>query len=455
MSPQQFREIAWNGLWKQNTGLAQLLGLCPILAISTSMVNAVSLGLATILVMAMSNLAVSALRNFIPYEIRIPVFVLIIAALVTVVDLSFNAFFHDLYLVLGIFIPLIVTNCIVLARVEAYAAKNDPLTSTVDGIMMGIGLVWVLAVLGGMRELLGAGTLFSGIEMILPGASAWNVFGDGYPGFLIAILPPGAFFALGVLIAAFNAINVRLAARAAQSATRADTDSRAEGRRCRAGRRGLRTRMAAMKREAIREFFRRLHEADPHPQTELEYASPYQLLVAVVLSAQATDRSVNLATRKLFALAPTPEAMVSLGEEGIAECIKSIGLFRNKAKNTLALSRLLLERHGGEVPAVREALEALPGVGRKTANVVLNTVFRQPAMAVDTHIFRLANRTGLAPGKDVLEVEKALLRRVPKDYLLDAHHWLILHGRYVCTARKPKCGECGVRDLCLCRDKTD
>ena len=151
MSPHQFREIAWNGLWKQNTGLAQLLGLCPILAISTSMVNAVSLGLATILVMALSNLAVSALRNFIPYEIRIPVFILIIAALVTMVDLSFNAFFHDLYLVLGIFIPLIVTNCIVLARVEAYAAKNDPLTSTVDGIMMGIGLVWVLAVLGGMR----------------------------------------------------------------------------------------------------------------------------------------------------------------------------------------------------------------------------------------------------------------------------------------------------------------
>ncbi|MHB1374289.1 MAG: electron transport complex subunit E [Thauera sp.] len=214
MSPQQFREIAWNGLWKQNTGLAQLLGLCPILAISTSTVNAVSLGLATILVMALSNLAVSALRNFIPYEIRIPVFILIIAALVTMVDLAFNAFFHDLYLVLGIFIPLIVTNCIVLARVEAYAAKNDPLTSTIDGIMMGLGLVWVLGLLGAMRELIGAGTLFAGIEMIIPGASTISVFGDDYNGFLIAILPPGAFFALGMLIAAFNAINARLAARA-------------------------------------------------------------------------------------------------------------------------------------------------------------------------------------------------------------------------------------------------
>jgi len=213
--------------------------------------------------------------------------------------------------------------------------------------------------------------------------------------------------------------------------------------------------MATMKREAIREFFRRLHDANPNPQTELEYGSPFQLLVAVVLSAQATDRSVNIATRKLFADAPTPEAMVTLGEAGIAEHIKTIGLFRNKAKNTLALSRLLLERHGGEVPANREALEALPGVGRKTANVVLNTVFRQPVMAVDTHIFRLSNRTGLAPGKDVVEVETALMRRVPKDYLLDAHHWLILHGRYVCTARSPKCSECSVRDLCLFRDKTD
>ena len=212
--------------------------------------------------------------------------------------------------------------------------------------------------------------------------------------------------------------------------------------------------MAMMTREAIREFFRRLHEANPHPQTELEYDSPFQLLVAVVLSAQATDRSVNIATRKLFAAAPTPEAMVTLGEEGIAEHIKTIGLFRNKARNTLALSRLLLERHGGEVPANREALEALPGVGRKTANVVLNTVFRQPVMAVDTHIFRVGNRTGLAPGKDVLEVEKRLMRRVPRDYLLDAHHWLILHGRYICTARSPKCGICSVRDLCLFRDKT-
>ena len=213
--------------------------------------------------------------------------------------------------------------------------------------------------------------------------------------------------------------------------------------------------MASMKRAAIEEFFRRLQAANPAPQTELEYASPYQLLVAVVLSAQATDRSVNLATRGLFAAAPTPEAMVTLGEEAIAEHIKTIGLFRNKAKNTLALSRLLLERHGGEVPSDRAALEALPGVGRKTANVVLNTVFRQPVMAVDTHIFRVANRTGLAPGKDVLAVEHALMRRVPQGYLLDAHHWLILHGRYVCAARKPRCGECTVRDLCLFRDKTD
>lgn len=209
-----------------------------------------------------------------------------------------------------------------------------------------------------------------------------------------------------------------------------------------------------MKREAIREFFRRLSAANPAPRTELEYASAYQLLVAVVLSAQATDKSVNLATRKLFAVAPTPEAMLTLGEDAVAERIKTIGLFRNKAKNTVALSRMLLERHGGEVPRDRAALEALPGVGRKTANVVLNTIFREPVMAVDTHIFRLSNRTGLAPGKDVIAVEQALMRRVPKEYLLDAHHWLILHGRYVCTARKPACADCCVRDLCTWRDKT-
>ncbi|WP_141353479.1 endonuclease III [Zoogloea ramigera] len=204
-----------------------------------------------------------------------------------------------------------------------------------------------------------------------------------------------------------------------------------------------------MRLAAVAEVFRRLRDANPHPTTELEYASPFQLLVAVVLSAQSTDKGVNIATRRLFALAPTPEAMMDLGEAGIAEQIKTIGLYRNKAKNTARLSRLLVERHGGEVPNDRTALEALPGVGRKTANVVLNTIFGEPTMAVDTHIFRLANRTGLAPGKDVVEVEKRLLRRIPKEYLRDAHHWLILHGRYVCVARKPKCDECSIRDLCL------
>ncbi len=207
--------------------------------------------------------------------------------------------------------------------------------------------------------------------------------------------------------------------------------------------------MADMRLAAVAEVFRRLRDANPHPTTELEYASPFQLLVAVVLSAQSTDKGVNIATRRLFALAPTPEAMMDLGEAGIAEQIKTIGLYRNKAKNTALLARQLIERHGGEVPNDREALEALPGVGRKTANVVLNTIFGEPTMAVDTHIFRLANRTGLAPGKDVVEVEKRLLRRIPKEYLRDAHHWLILHGRYVCVARKPKCGECIIRDLCL------
>jgi len=204
-----YREIAKNGLWKQNAILAQLLGLCPLLAVSTTLVNAVSLGLATIIVMGLANLAVSTLRGFIPYEIRIPVFVLIIAALVTVVDLAFNAFLHDLYLVLGIFIPLIVTNCIVLARVEAFAAKNSTPAATWDGVMMGVGFVWVIGLLGALRELIGQGTLFSGIDMIFPTASAIQVLPADYPGFLIAILPPGAFFVLGLLVAGRNWLDHR------------------------------------------------------------------------------------------------------------------------------------------------------------------------------------------------------------------------------------------------------
>lgn len=195
-------------------------------------------------------------------------------------------------------------------------------------------------------------------------------------------------------------------------------------------------------------MFERLHAANPEPRTELEYNSTFQLLIAVILSAQATDRSVNLATGPLFAEHPTAQAILALGEEGLAHAIRTIGLYRTKARNVIATCRILVEQYGGEVPATREALEALPGVGRKTANVVLNTAFRQPAMAVDTHIFRVANRTGLAPGKNVVAVEQALLKRVPKQYLLDAHHWLILHGRYICVARKPRCWECGIADLC-------
>ncbi|KAF7598183.1 MAG: endonuclease III [Candidatus Dactylopiibacterium carminicum] len=210
-----------------------------------------------------------------------------------------------------------------------------------------------------------------------------------------------------------------------------------------------------MTKTQIGEAFARWQAANLHPVTELEYETPFQLLVAVVLSAQATDKGVNLATRKLFPAAPTPEAMVTLGEAGIAGYIKTIGLYRNKAKNVAQLSWQLLERHAGEVPRSREALEALPGVGRKTANVVLNALWREPVMAVDTHIFRVSNRMGLAPGKDVRAVEDALIRRVPSEYLVDAHHWLILHGRYTCIARKPKCSECLVRDLCQSLEKTD
>jgi endonuclease-3 len=201
-----------------------------------------------------------------------------------------------------------------------------------------------------------------------------------------------------------------------------------------------------------REIYRRLQAANPHPATELEYRTPFELLVAVVLSAQATDKSVNLATRKFFPL--TPQKVVKLGVAGFEPLIQSIGLYRTKARNVVALSEILMKEHGGEVPAEREALERLPGVGRKTANVVLNTAFGQPTVAVDTHIFRVANRTGLAPGRDPREVEDRLMKFTPPEYLKDAHHWLILHGRYVCLARKPGCPQCLIRDLCEYKQKT-
>ena len=208
-----------------------------------------------------------------------------------------------------------------------------------------------------------------------------------------------------------------------------------------------------MNKEKRTEIFTRLRDNNPNPETELEYSSPFELVVAVALSAQATDVSVNKATRKLFPVANTPEAIYNLGEEGLKEYIKTIGLFNSKAKNVIKMCKILMDKHDSVVPQTREELEELPGVGRKTANVVLNTAFRQIAMAVDTHIFRVSNRTNIAHGKDVLEVEKRLLRLVPEEFLMDAHHWLILHGRYVCTARKPKCGSCLIEDLCEFKKK--
>ncbi len=209
-----------------------------------------------------------------------------------------------------------------------------------------------------------------------------------------------------------------------------------------------------MKRADVVELFTRLRELNPTPTTELAYTTPFELLVAVVLSAQATDVGVNKATRRLYPVANTPAAILALGEDGLKGYISTIGLFNAKAKNVIALCRLLIDQHGGEVPREREALEALPGVGRKTANVVLNTAFGEPTMAVDTHIFRVANRTGLAPGKDVRAVETKLEKVVPPEFKRDAHHWLILHGRYVCKARKPDCPHCVIRDLCRYQDKT-
>jgi endonuclease-3 len=210
-----------------------------------------------------------------------------------------------------------------------------------------------------------------------------------------------------------------------------------------------------MNREKRQIIFERLREANPHPTSELNYSSTFELLISVILSAQATDKGVNKATAKLYPVANTPEAIYALGEEGLKHYIKTIGLFNSKGKNIIKACRLLIDKHNSKVPEDREALEELPGVGRKTANVVLNTAFGHPVMAVDTHIFRIGNRTGIAPGKNPLEVEKRLMRLVPKEFLLDAHHWLILHGRYTCIARKPRCGSCLIEDLCEFKQKSE
>ncbi|WP_444998480.1 endonuclease III [Aliikangiella sp. IMCC44359] len=210
-----------------------------------------------------------------------------------------------------------------------------------------------------------------------------------------------------------------------------------------------------MNKAKRQQIFEKLRENNPNPTTELEYDSPFELLIAVILSAQATDVGVNKATRKLYPVANTPEKIYQLGLDGLKEYIKTIGLYNSKAANVIKTCKILIDKHDSQVPQTREALEALPGVGRKTANVVLNTAFGQPTMAVDTHIFRVSNRTGIAKGKDVVEVEKRLLKFIPEEFLMDAHHWLILHGRYTCVARKPRCGSCLIEDLCEFKQKTD
>lgn len=241
-----------------------------------------------------------------------------------------------------------------------------------------------------------------------------------------------------------------------KSIDRAGARTKGTARKSRAGtaKRPARPHRTVLDEAAVNEIFRRFAEADPDPKSELEYTSPFTLLVAVVLSAQATDAGVNKATRGLFKIADTPQKMLRLGEEKLREAIKTIGLYRNKARNVILLSRQLVANHGGKVPKDRDALEALPGVGRKTANVVLNVAFGEPTMAVDTHVFRVANRIGLSTGKTPLEVEEDLLRVIPPKYASHAHHWLILHGRYVCKARKPDCARCLVADVCLFEGKT-
>jgi endonuclease-3 len=403
------------GLWRENPGLVQLLGLCPLLAVTSTFINGLGLGVATLVVLTCSNVLVSATRRWILAEIRVPIYVLIIASLVTCTELIFKAWFPALDRSLGIFIPLIVTNCAIVARAELFASRNGIAASFLDGLGMGAGFALLLMAIGFFRELVGKGSIFADFHML---------FGGRGP---------------------------RLAAR--RPATGSVFQPRPRGRAEEPSGREAGRRTQDVNREKRTAIYSRLRELNPHPTTELDYSTPFELLVAVILSAQATDVGVNKATAKLYEVASTPQAILDLGLAGLKSYIRTIGLFNSKAENIIKTCRILLDEHGGEVPRTREELERLPGVGRKTANVILNTAFGEPTIAVDTHIFRVANRTGIAKGKTPLEVEKRLVRLTPEEFKKDAHHWLILHGRYVCKARKPECWRCPIVEWCEYRRK--
>lgn len=440
----EIKDVIVQGLWKNNSALVQLLGLCPLLAVTSTATNALGLGLATTLVLTLTNLTISTLRHWTPAEIRIPIYVMIIASVVSAVQMLINAYAFGLYQSLGIFIPLIVTNCIVVGRAEAFAAKKGPALSALDGFSIGMGATCAMFVLGSLREIIGNGTLFDGADALL---GSWakvlrvEIFHTDSP-FLLAMLPPGAFIGLGLMLAGKYLIDERMKKRRAEAAAERALPNGETGE-------------CLMNKAKRLEILTRLRENNPHPTTELNFSSPFELLIAVLLSAQATDVSVNKATAKLYPVANTPAAMLELGVEGVKTYIKTIGLYNSKAENIIKTCRILLEQHNGEVPEDRAALEALPGVGRKTANVVLNTAFGWPTIAVDTHIFRVCNRTQFAPGKNVEQVEEKLLKVVPAEFKVDCHHWLILHGRYTCIARKPRCGSCIIEDLCEYKEKVD
>ncbi|BAN96062.1 endonuclease III [Plautia stali symbiont] len=439
------KNLLIGGLWKNNSALVQLLGLCPLLAVTSTATNALDLGLATTLVLTITNSAISASRRWVPGEIRIPIYVMIIASVVSCVQMLINAYAYGLYQSLGIFIPLIVTNCIVVGRAEAVASKSSIPLSALDGFAIGMGATCTMVTLGSIRELIGNGTLFNGADQLLgPWAKALRIEVVHFDSpMLLAMLPPGAFIGLGMLLAGKYLIDQKNEAARRTSAGRFCCRAAGRNREC------------CVNKDKRLQILTRLRDANPHPTTELNFSSPFELLIAVLLSAQATDVSVNKATARLYPVANTPAAMLALGVEGVKEYIKTIGLFNSKAENVIKICRILLEQHGGVVPEDRAALEALPGVGRKTANVVLNTAFGWPIIAVDTHIFRVSNRTRFAPGKNVEEVEQKLLKVVPADFKVDCHHWLILHGRYTCVARKPRCGSCLIEDLCEFTEKTD
>lgn len=396
----------------------QILGLCPLLAISSNLINSICLGIITTFVLSITNTLISLTRLIVFSEIRIPIYVMIISSVEGCIEMMMHAYIPNLYSSIGIFLPLIVTNCVIIGQAEAIASKKNFFQSLLNGLISGKNITITISIIGFLRELLGNGTIFYQAEYIL-GDWAKNftvkIIEFNHP-ILIILLPPGAFIILG-LLTAFNNFLIDY-------------------------------KKNFMNQKKIEKIFLRFKKIIPKPKTELFFNSQFELLIAVLLSAKSKDKTVNVVTKKLFSIANTPQQMIFLGEKNIKKKIKKIGFFNKKTEYIIKTCNIIINQYKNKIPSNINDLKKLPGIGQKSANVILNTAFGLPTIAVDTHVFRVTNRIGILHSNSITEVEKKLIKIIPKKLKYYCHNWLVLHGRYVCLYKKPKCKTCLINDLC-------